>query len=39
VVRPELRWDRAFDSTPFDAGTARSQVTIGIDLVVPFSIF
>jgi hypothetical protein len=39
AIRPELRWDHAFDSTPFDAGTARSQVTIGIDLVVPFSIF
>jgi hypothetical protein len=39
VIRPEVRYDHSFDSAPFDAGTSRNQWTIGIDLVVPFSIF
>jgi hypothetical protein len=39
VIRPEVRYDHSFDSTPFDSGTSRNQWTIGIDLVVPFSIF
>ena len=43
VIRPELRYDHAFEDDtgikPFDAGTKRDQFTIGIDVVIPFSLF
>jgi hypothetical protein len=43
VIRPEVRYDRAFLDDlavrPFDGGTKRSQVTLGVDVVIPFSIF
>lgn len=42
LVRPELRYDRVFDGDtvrPFDEGSKRHQWTIGLDVVIPFSIF
>lgn len=49
VIRPEIRFDQALNSTkPFDgrntagggtAGTSNHQLTFGIDIVVPFSLF
>jgi hypothetical protein len=43
VIRPEIRYDRAFlddlEVRPFDGGTKRSQFTLGVDVVIPFSVF
>jgi hypothetical protein len=43
VIRPEFRYDRAFldglDVDPFDVGTKRSQFTLGVDVIIPFSTF
>jgi hypothetical protein len=49
VIRPEVRFDQALTSTkPFDgrltstggtAGTSNRQLTFGVDIVVPFSLF
>jgi hypothetical protein len=37
IVRPEFRYDRSLNNTtPFNAGTARSQITLGGDLIVKF---
>jgi hypothetical protein len=37
-LRPELRYDRALAGRPFDQATRRSQFTLGIDAVIPFSV-
>jgi hypothetical protein len=37
VLRPELRFDRSLNgTTPFDAGTKTTQVTFGMDAILPF---
>ena len=37
VVRPEIRFDDALNGTkPFNAGTKSSQVTLAVDVIVPF---
>ncbi len=37
IVRPEIRYDRSLNNTtPFNAGTAHSQLTLGGDLIVKF---
>jgi len=37
IIRPEFRYDRSLNgTTPFNAGTAHSQVTLGGDLIVKF---
>jgi hypothetical protein len=37
VIRPELRYDRSLDGArPFDAGSARDQLTVGMDFVLTF---
>ena len=38
VIRPEVRWDHASGATPFNGGSDNDQVTVGADVVVPFSI-
>ncbi len=39
ILRPELRWDTTLNNvTPFAGGTKRSQVTFGLDAVVPFTL-
>lgn len=39
ILRPEIRWDTTLNnSTPFGAGTRKSQVTFGFDAIVPFTI-
>lgn len=39
IIRPEVRWDTSLNGTsPFAAGTKHSQVTFGIDAIVPFTI-
>ena len=35
-IRPELRFDHALDSTPYDKGTRRNQFTFASDLVMHF---
>lgn len=35
-IRPEVRWDHATGSTPFNGGTDNDQVTLGADVVMPF---
>jgi hypothetical protein len=37
VMRPEVRYDWSSNGMPFDAGTKDHQLTIGMDLIVPFS--
>lgn len=37
IVRPEIRYDRSLNNTtPFNGGTAHSQLTLGGDLIVKF---
>lgn len=36
ILRPEIRYDHAFEATPFDNGTRRDQWTIAADLIVRF---
>ena len=39
VIRPEIRYDNALNNTkPFNGFTQNDQFTIGIDIIVPFSI-
>lgn len=39
VVRPEVRYDTSLNgTTPFGAGTKRSQFTFGGDIIIPFKI-
>ncbi|ABE64994.1 conserved hypothetical protein (plasmid) [Nitrobacter hamburgensis X14] len=39
VVRPEIRYDTSLNgTTPFGAGTKRSQFTFGGDIIIPFKI-
>ena len=39
VIRPEIRYDTSMsDTTPFAAGTKKSQFTFGGDIIVPFKI-
>jgi len=36
LIRPEVRYDRAFSTTPYNDSTSRYQVTIGCDVVLQF---
>ncbi|CEG10182.1 hypothetical protein BN961_03619 [Afipia felis] len=39
VLRPEIRYDTSLNgTTPFGAGTKRSQLTFGGDIIIPFKI-
>lgn len=39
VLRPEIRYDTSLNgTTPFGAGTKRSQFTFGGDIIIPFKI-
>lgn len=39
IIRPELRLDTSLSNTrPFAAGTKKSQVTFGTDIIVPFTL-
>lgn len=39
IIRPEIRWDTSLsNTTPFARGTRGSQVTFGLDAIVPFTI-
>lgn len=39
IVRPEIRYDTSMNgTTPFGAGTKRSQFTFGGDIIIPFKI-
>jgi Putative beta-barrel porin-2, OmpL-like. bbp2/Carboxypeptidase regulatory-like domain len=33
VFRPELRWEHAFDATPYDTGTKHSQLMFAADVI------
>jgi hypothetical protein len=33
TLRPELRWEHAYDASPYDNGTRRSQLTFAMDLI------
>jgi hypothetical protein len=35
-VRPEIRFDHAYQATPYDNGRRRSQVTVASDLLIKF---
>jgi hypothetical protein len=37
LVRPEVRYDRSFDTKPFNDQTEDEQFTAGFDVIVPFS--
>lgn len=39
VIRPEVRFDKSFDTKPFNDGTEDTQWTVGVDVIVPFSIY
>jgi hypothetical protein len=34
VFRPELGYDHAFDATPYDTGTRRSQLMLAADVLL-----
>jgi hypothetical protein len=36
LFRPELRFDRAYDTPAFDLGTARNQLSFGMDILFRF---
>jgi len=36
MLRPEIRFDHSEDAKPFDSGTKDTQVTLAVDLVIPF---
>jgi len=36
VFRPELRYDRAYDATPFNNGTKKAQLMFAGDVIVFF---
>jgi hypothetical protein len=33
TIRPELRWEHAYDASPYDNGTRRSQLTFAVDVI------
>ena len=35
-VRPELRYETAFDATPYNKGTKKNQVVFEVDAIVRF---
>lgn len=36
LVRPEIRFEHAYNATPYNLGTARSQLTVASDLIFKF---
>ena len=36
VIRPEIRYDHSFNSTPFNSGMSHHQVTLAADFILPF---
>jgi len=39
VIRPELRYDTSLNgTTPYDAGTKKSQFTAAVDIIAPFTV-